>query len=252
MGRIGGAPVVCRLDGRDLLVGSAESCGLRLEVRGVSRRHALVRWGAGAWIVEDLGSRNGTFVNGLQVVSHVLGDGDELRFGPVALQVSYSPSEDDRLAIVADAPAVPAEQTDWCGPTLPVSAELDLARHLLRLTVGSRSPDVASAVRLLVHHCGAMGATLGEWVGWGEPDVLAQHGDVGTLVEHPDLYEVFGGILRDGETHTCYRSGVLSTEPPLLYCGFRRPSTTLLALVVRGGAPGIVAAAGEILLRLVD
>jgi hypothetical protein len=52
---------------------------------GVSWQHAQV-WveGGGAWL-RDLGSRNGTFVNGQRITGSVkLGDGDDVRFGTAA------------------------------------------------------------------------------------------------------------------------------------------------------------------------
>lgn len=47
----------------------------------VSRNHAEIRPHADGHIVVDLGSTNGTVVNGIKVNSHELNDGDELRFG---------------------------------------------------------------------------------------------------------------------------------------------------------------------------
>ncbi len=49
---------------------------------GVSRRHAEVRWEGDAFVVTDLGSANGTFVNGEQVIKWALEHGDEIRVGP--------------------------------------------------------------------------------------------------------------------------------------------------------------------------
>jgi len=51
----------------------------------VSRAHAELRRRGGRWSVADLGSRNGTFVNGRPVRRHPLRDGDRLRFGATTL-----------------------------------------------------------------------------------------------------------------------------------------------------------------------
>jgi len=53
-------------------VGRAVSCALRLDPSHVSAQHAVLRWTGECWEVKDLGSRNGTFVDGVR-----LGPGEE-------------------------------------------------------------------------------------------------------------------------------------------------------------------------------
>ena len=48
----------------------------------MSRRHAIVLLQSdGQFLITDLGSTNGTFVNDVRVESSVLADGDHVRFG---------------------------------------------------------------------------------------------------------------------------------------------------------------------------
>lgn len=72
----------------DLLVGRHPECGLQLEHEHVSRRHArLVRVAGGLWI-QDLGSANGTHVNGRTVSGGCrLFHGDEIRFDEIGFRV---------------------------------------------------------------------------------------------------------------------------------------------------------------------
>jgi hypothetical protein len=66
------------------VVGRSASASQRLEFPLVSSQHALLRWHASTWEVRDLGSRNGTSVNGARLVpaqSVRLEKGDVLRFG---------------------------------------------------------------------------------------------------------------------------------------------------------------------------
>ena len=73
--------------GSELLVGRAENAGLLLPGTLVSRQHARVWISGGRFSVEDLGSRNGTFVNGVRVAGPTwLQDGDALRVGDVELE----------------------------------------------------------------------------------------------------------------------------------------------------------------------
>lgn len=61
----------------------------------VSSRHAAVTFKAGAYYLTDLGSRNGTFVNGRQIAGEVrLGDGAVIGFGPTGPTVEFRTLED--------------------------------------------------------------------------------------------------------------------------------------------------------------
>lgn len=66
------------------LVGRSRRCDLVLERAEVSSQHALLRWTAQGWELRDLGSRNGSFVDGLPVEgSALLRAGAALSFGHV-------------------------------------------------------------------------------------------------------------------------------------------------------------------------
>ena len=63
-------------------VGRSPEATVVIEDAGVSRLHVrLARTESGAFSVEDLGSRNGTFVNGRRVNRHQLAFGDKIRLG---------------------------------------------------------------------------------------------------------------------------------------------------------------------------
>jgi hypothetical protein len=76
------------LEGRELVVGRGPESGLRLEDRNVSRRHCRLFRSGGSLVVEDLGSANGTRVNG-QVLTgrHRLREGDVVEVGDWDLAV---------------------------------------------------------------------------------------------------------------------------------------------------------------------
>ncbi|MBL8619774.1 MAG: sigma 54-interacting transcriptional regulator [Myxococcales bacterium] len=52
-------------------LGRDPACGLAIDDASLSRRHARLGWRDGAWQVEDLGSRNGTFVDGERLAGAV-------------------------------------------------------------------------------------------------------------------------------------------------------------------------------------
>lgn len=71
------------------LIGRAEECDIRPLSEEVSRRHCAVLAGPDAVWVEDLGSRNGTFVNGARIQAKTqVTDGDALRVGSLELRLS--------------------------------------------------------------------------------------------------------------------------------------------------------------------
>jgi hypothetical protein len=72
---------------RELLIGRGYGCDVVLTVPSVSRQHARVIFRDGNWILRDLGSTNGTTVNGAQVGRCVLRPGDHLTLGAQRLRV---------------------------------------------------------------------------------------------------------------------------------------------------------------------
>lgn len=65
------------------VVGRDPECDVILSSRSVSRRHAIVERAAEGWVVRDLGSANGLFVEGKRVSEAALETGASLRFGDV-------------------------------------------------------------------------------------------------------------------------------------------------------------------------
>jgi hypothetical protein len=71
-----------------VVVGRSRDCGCVLRDTSVSRRHALLRHVDGSWWLRDLGSTNGTYVNGSLVVEDVeVGPGDVVGFGAADYQL---------------------------------------------------------------------------------------------------------------------------------------------------------------------
>ncbi|WP_030621932.1 FHA domain-containing protein [Streptomyces sclerotialus] len=68
-----------------LLIGRAPGAGLRLNHDTVSRSHAQLRAAGDTWLLRDLGSMNGTYVNGRRVLGEVVVQpGDHVTFGSMA------------------------------------------------------------------------------------------------------------------------------------------------------------------------
>jgi DNA-binding winged helix-turn-helix (wHTH) protein len=73
-------------DGENI-VGRDPGSDVWIDEIGVSRRHARLQVEPGSFTVEDLGSKNGTWLNEAQATTPVrVHDGDRLQFGPVAVE----------------------------------------------------------------------------------------------------------------------------------------------------------------------
>jgi hypothetical protein len=93
-GRVG---VLILPDGRRLpladepaLIGRLPGCSVPVDDPRVSRRHAEVRPDPNGYVVRDLGSLNGTTVNGASVKERLLDDGDEIGVGSAIIRFEAS------------------------------------------------------------------------------------------------------------------------------------------------------------------
>ena len=75
-----------------MVVGQSPVCAIRLKGDTVSRRHASVQVESDGLRVRDLGSKNGTRVNGVRIVAALAGLGDLIELGESALRVLAGPS----------------------------------------------------------------------------------------------------------------------------------------------------------------
>jgi len=76
----------------EVVIGRDPTCAIRLDADDVSRRHARVAPEGDGHVVGDLGSLNGTWVNGLEVELRRLCPGDRIRVGPYVAK--YLPAGD--------------------------------------------------------------------------------------------------------------------------------------------------------------
>ncbi|GAB4460192.1 MAG: hypothetical protein Fur0044_52640 [Anaerolineae bacterium] len=82
------------ISGSQVILGREEGLDIVLQDPESSRRHARVSWQGGRYVIEDMGSTNGTFVNGMQItMPQALNPGDSIGIGQTALVFQLSGAE---------------------------------------------------------------------------------------------------------------------------------------------------------------
>ena len=74
------------LSADSVTIGRLAECDVVLTDKGASRKHAQLKQRNGTWTVTDLGSTNGTRLNGQTIQSRELSDGDKITIGTTMLE----------------------------------------------------------------------------------------------------------------------------------------------------------------------
>jgi diguanylate cyclase (GGDEF)-like protein len=95
-----GDVIALDLDGKtDFYIGRSRSADIHIDESGVSRTHCRLVRDADGFAIQDLGSTNGTLVNGERVASTRLVAGDRIQIGPeTVVQLGLFDSAEDTLA----------------------------------------------------------------------------------------------------------------------------------------------------------
>jgi pSer/pThr/pTyr-binding forkhead associated (FHA) protein len=133
------------------LIGRSTECTLRAGSSAISRRHCGIVRTNGDWLVRDLGSRNGTFLNDTKVETPTaLSVGDELRVGPLHFRVEeYVPSAEGSKA------RLPAKPETEAKPA-PAAARVDEPQDINRAKKPPAKDVAEVAKRTASQHAGDM------------------------------------------------------------------------------------------------
>ena len=95
----GGRPIVLRRT-RPLIVGRDDDCDAVIPDASVSGRHARVEFDGVAWAVTDLGSTNGTWLNGDRLAASTrIEPSDVVQFGRFYVQVTVVDADGDVIGV---------------------------------------------------------------------------------------------------------------------------------------------------------
>jgi hypothetical protein len=90
---------------RETTVGRSAHCGLLLQDRVVSALHACIRWSVTGWEIRDLGSTNGTYLNGNRLraaETRLIATGDAIAFGTLENRYEVVETGPPMLTAVSD------------------------------------------------------------------------------------------------------------------------------------------------------
>jgi signal transduction histidine kinase len=129
-----GAGMSFPLEARPMIIGRHPAAAIRLDLPDVSRRHAQITHDQEQFFLEDLGSSNGTFLNGLPLKGKApLRDRDQIAIGPFEL-VFESPGGDETGVVIRAELHLRGGNADLLrqDPAAKLQAVLDIAHQLAR------------------------------------------------------------------------------------------------------------------------
>ena len=152
------------LEGDQITIGRDSTNGITINDAEISRRHARLTFQGGKYILEDLGSTNGTFVNGQRLAGpRVLKPGEVVSFGEQIVLVFEATNFDAGATVVSPrAAAVPSASrpvmppppapTEYAGsvPASPVSSSVMTEKR----TINPLPIVIGIGVLLVICMCG--------------------------------------------------------------------------------------------------
>jgi hypothetical protein len=116
-------------------IGRAESADLRVESVEVSREHAEIVERSGMWLVRDLGSTNGTQVNGKAIKETLLSDGDILKVAETELTFAASSASQFQRMVTQ-----PIQSKKSTAPSCALPPEVAATRMITEATLWQAIP----------------------------------------------------------------------------------------------------------------
>jgi serine phosphatase RsbU (regulator of sigma subunit)/pSer/pThr/pTyr-binding forkhead associated (FHA) protein len=188
----------------DYIIGRRSDCQIFVPDMRVSRQHARLRREKQGWCVEDLGSNNGTFVNGQRVQNALLQTDDEITIANNRIRVDM-PMQTPKPRSSFDAHVT---IVDLDNPEVFLSREDSDSARFLRSSALVGVQEGARDVRLLERKLNALSAILETAANTTDPDELLE-AVVSQLLEVFPQADAVGVLVEDTRTGklevTCHK-----------------------------------------------
>jgi hypothetical protein len=115
-----------------VVIGRTPECDIILYSPGVSRTHARIYSQGQNYFIEDMGSSNGTLVNGALVKKHKLSDGDNLALGPVTFSFTSKVANADGSTRILPSRQVKPAKKKKAAALLPAGTNEKQAKAMAR------------------------------------------------------------------------------------------------------------------------
>jgi DNA-binding NtrC family response regulator len=241
-GEIEGKCIVLSLAYGDNVLGSGIDADARVPQPTVSRRHATIRVLDSQLFIQDLGSKNGTYVNGVRVEEADLRAGDKVQVGEATFVVEALDADDVALAIPLDRRRPPAAQTIEEPITRSGGGSdervrwLDLVLRLGELVLEPAVPELAPALHELQQALAARSILLVEWSGSGDPRVVQVVGDAASLSAIEDTGAAFALVHEIGTKKRTRRTFEVPGKESLVLAVGAAPERPTFGLAVVGAS----------------
>lgn len=198
------------LDKAEIILGRDPTVDIHINSPEVSRRHARLSRAEQGWQIEDLGSSNGTFVNGNQISAPVvLKNGDEVRLGPGTVFVFQQPEMVSAPTRNASAEQMPTRvEIPKTEGTAQVEAPVGAAPPRLHITVSGRETRVHTLTQAEI----TFGRVSTNEIVIDNPDISRRHA---RLVKIENGYQ----IEDLGSSNGTYVNGERISAPRILQPG---------------------------------
>ena len=233
---------------KGILIGRTPDCGVCLKSAEVSRHHARIfRDPFGRWILEDLGSGNGVWIDGERVEACALAPGKKITIGPHVLVFSQEPDAEiapdasivTKTAVLADAADVVLQESS-------AAAALGQGRIQQVDKLIERIAELTGPAELYPEVCGCVASRPGQMAavvrlrGPDAPELLAVHfgGTSGSTDDAARKVHLSHRVLRAvRESGEAVIAGNLQAGPgrmDLTVMDAQRPRTVSAAPIVIG------------------